>query len=82
MVSTADNTTFTIDPTADFASGELCTTTVFAGQVADQDAIDPPDAMTANSLRVHGRRRAVSQRDDAGQRRDQPGGHDGPDHHV
>lgn len=30
-------TTFTIDPTTDFAQNEVCTVTVFAAQVADQD---------------------------------------------
>ncbi len=40
-------TTFTINPT-DFANGELCTATIFAAQVTDQDSNDPPDNMTAN----------------------------------
>ena len=40
-------TTFTIDPT-DFTNGETCTVTVFAAQVTDQDANDPPDNMAAN----------------------------------
>ena len=40
--------TFTLDPTTDFAGGETCTVTVFAAQVADQDADDPPDNMAAN----------------------------------
>ena len=40
-------TTFTIDPT-DFANGELCTVTVFAAQITDQDANDPPENMAAN----------------------------------
>ncbi|MCL4807125.1 MAG: Ig-like domain-containing protein, partial [Thermoanaerobaculia bacterium] len=41
-------TTFTIDPTTDFAAGESCTVTVFAAQVTDQDTNDPPDTMAAN----------------------------------
>ncbi len=41
-------TTYTADPNADFAAGETCTTTVFAAQVSDQDANDPPDTMAAN----------------------------------
>jgi predicted extracellular nuclease len=41
-------TTFTLDPDSDFATAETCTTTVFAANVADQDATDPPDNMTAN----------------------------------
>jgi methionine-rich copper-binding protein CopC len=42
------NTVFTINPTTDLPEGVICTTTVFAAQVADQDAGDPPDNMTAN----------------------------------
>ena len=45
---TGGPTTFTINPTADFTPGELCTATVFAAQVTDQDPSDPPDAMAAN----------------------------------
>jgi hypothetical protein len=41
-------TTFGINPNVDFAAGELCTVTVFAAQVTDQDAVDPPDIMAAN----------------------------------
>ena len=40
--------TFTINPNVDFAQAESCTLTVFAAQVADQDANDPPDTMAAN----------------------------------
>jgi large repetitive protein len=48
-VVTGGPTTFTVNPNADFAAvGELCTTTAFAAQVADQDANDPPDSMAAN----------------------------------
>src|SRR6185369_2588639 len=47
-VVTGGPTTFTINPNADFAQNETCTTTVFAAQVSDQDAIDPPDNMTAD----------------------------------
>ncbi len=39
---------FTLDPALDFAFGEPCTVTVFAAQVTDQDADDPPDTMAAN----------------------------------
>ena len=41
-------TTFTIDPTADFASSETCTLTIFAALVTDQDTDDPDDAMAAD----------------------------------
>jgi uncharacterized protein len=37
---------FTLDPASDFASGEGCTVTVFAAQVADQDGT--PQNMTAD----------------------------------
>jgi uncharacterized protein len=40
--------TFTLDPTADFATGETCTVTVFAADVTDQDTQDPPDNMASN----------------------------------
>ena len=41
---------FTINPTTDFASADNCTATVFAAQVGDQDANDPPDTMAANHV--------------------------------
>ncbi|MFH2102636.1 MAG: ExeM/NucH family extracellular endonuclease [Chloroflexota bacterium] len=37
---------FTIDPDTNFFSGEACTLTIFAANVSDQDAIDPPDNMS------------------------------------
>ncbi|HSV39945.1 MAG TPA: ExeM/NucH family extracellular endonuclease, partial [Nocardioidaceae bacterium] len=42
-------TTYTLDPTVDFASNEVCTVTVFATEVADQDADDPPNNMAGDS---------------------------------
>jgi predicted extracellular nuclease len=39
---------FTLDPDTDFATSETVTVTIFASQVTDQDAIDPPDNMAAN----------------------------------
>jgi predicted extracellular nuclease len=41
-------TTFTLDPTTNFAVGETCTLTVLASQVTDQDGGDPPDTMMVN----------------------------------
>jgi predicted extracellular nuclease len=41
-------TSYTLDPTTDFGLNEACTVTVFAANVTDQDANDPPDAMAAN----------------------------------
>jgi predicted extracellular nuclease len=41
-------TTFTLNPTADFTSSELCTLVIDATKVTDQDATDPPDTMAAN----------------------------------
>jgi predicted extracellular nuclease len=38
---------FTLNPDAEFIAGELCTLTVVASQVADQDVVDPPDTMAA-----------------------------------
>ena len=40
--------TFTLDPGSDFSTAETCTVTVFAANVSDQDANDPPDTMAAN----------------------------------
>jgi methionine-rich copper-binding protein CopC len=48
VVSTGPNTTFTVNPDTDFTNGELCTVTVLAAQVTDNDANDPPDNMAAN----------------------------------
>src|ERR671936_1238568 len=41
-------TTFTLDPDSDFTGSETCTVTIFAANVTDQDAVDPPDNMAAN----------------------------------
>jgi predicted extracellular nuclease len=41
-------TTFTLNPDVDFANGELCTATVSADKVSDQDVADPPDHMNAD----------------------------------
>ena len=41
---------FTLDPDTDFAQGELCTVTLFAAQVADQDVVDPPDTMATDHV--------------------------------
>jgi hypothetical protein len=43
-------TTFTLDPTADFASDEACAWTIIGKQVSDQDTIDPPDTMGADQV--------------------------------
>jgi hypothetical protein len=42
-------TSFTINPNTDFTFSEQCTVTVFASQVTDQDANDPPDNMSADA---------------------------------
>ena len=39
---------YLLDPASDFAAGELCTVTVTAAKVTDQDTIDPPDAMASD----------------------------------
>src|SRR6185436_13396668 len=41
-------TVWTVDPTTDFGNGELCTATVLAAGVSDNDGNDPPDNMVAN----------------------------------
>src|SRR6266550_6805709 len=45
---TGGPTTFTLDPTTDFAFSESCTVTVLASEVTDQDTLDPPNNMSAN----------------------------------
>jgi len=45
---TGGPTTWALNPDVDFAAGEVCTVTVYASQVLDQDTEDPPDAMTAD----------------------------------
>jgi predicted extracellular nuclease len=47
---TGGPTSFTLDPSVDFANNELCTVTVLAANVTDQDANDPPDNMAANHV--------------------------------
>ena len=46
--ATGGPTTYALDPTTDFGLNETCTVTVFAANVTDQDANDPPDAMATN----------------------------------
>jgi uncharacterized protein len=41
-------TSFTLNPDTDFATNELCTVTIVAAQVSDQDTNDPPDTMDAD----------------------------------
>ena len=43
-------TAFTLDPDTNFAAGELCTVTVLAANVTDQDASDPPDTLAADRV--------------------------------
>ena len=47
-VQSGGPTTFTLDPTTDFAFSESCTATVLASEVTDQDTVDPPNNMSAN----------------------------------
>jgi DNA/RNA endonuclease G (NUC1) len=41
-------TSFTLNPTVNFANGEQCTVTITASQITDLDGNDPPDQMLAN----------------------------------
>ena len=41
---------FTLNPDTNFTDGETCTVTIYAAQVADQDAEDPPDTMAADRV--------------------------------
>ncbi len=47
-VVTGGPTTFTLNPTADFASDETCSVVVVGAQVTDQDTNDPPDRVAGN----------------------------------
>jgi LPXTG-site transpeptidase (sortase) family protein len=40
--------TYTIDPVNDFAYDDVCTVTITAAKVTDQDTIDPPDTLDRN----------------------------------
>lgn len=42
------STTFTLDPTLNLPFSTVCTVTVTATQITDEDVTDPPDQMTAN----------------------------------
>lgn len=48
--ATGGPTTFTLDPSTDFVAGDTCALTVLAANVSDQDANDPPDSMTVDSV--------------------------------
>ena len=48
LAVSGDSTTFTLDPSADFALGDACTLTVSAAAVTDRDAIDPPDSLASD----------------------------------
>ncbi|GAA2480132.1 ExeM/NucH family extracellular endonuclease [Terrabacter carboxydivorans] len=43
LAVTGGPTTFTLDPSSNFALGDACSLTVSAAAVTDQDSIDPPD---------------------------------------
>jgi DNA/RNA endonuclease G (NUC1) len=45
---TGGTSSFTLNPDTDFVGNEQCTVTVYANQVTDLDANDPPDTMAAD----------------------------------
>ena len=47
-LSASPSASFTLDPTADLPAGTTCTVKVFANQITDADAFDPPDQMAAD----------------------------------
>jgi Ca2+-binding RTX toxin-like protein len=51
-VITGGPTVYTINPNLDFANSELCTLTIVATAIADQDTNDPPDTMTGDIVRT------------------------------
>jgi predicted extracellular nuclease len=46
--SASPSTTYTLDPNVNLPFSTICTVTVTATQISDQDVNDPPDNMTAN----------------------------------
>jgi uncharacterized protein len=48
-VASGGPTTFILNPDVDFGPTELCTATILAGGVTDQDGDDPPDNMTTDT---------------------------------
>ncbi|HEU4433572.1 MAG TPA: Ig-like domain-containing protein, partial [Pyrinomonadaceae bacterium] len=48
--SASPSTTYTLNPTVDLPFSTLCTVTVVANQITDQDVNDPPDNMLANFM--------------------------------
>ena len=48
LAVTDSDPVFVLTPSVNLAPGDACTLTVFAAQVVDDDAIDPPDQMAAN----------------------------------
>ena len=47
-LSTADNTTYTVDPQQDLPAGRSCTLKIESDAVSDADSDDPPDNMAAD----------------------------------
>ena len=45
---TGSGDTYTLDPTSDFADGDVCTLTVLGTRISDDDTVDPPDTMTSD----------------------------------
>jgi hypothetical protein len=45
---TGGPTTFTVNPDSDFVGNELCTVTIDAASILDNDTADPPSSMLAN----------------------------------
>jgi hypothetical protein len=50
LAASGGPTTATLDPTTDFGAGEVCTLTVVAAEVSDQDSADPPDNRAADNV--------------------------------
>jgi predicted extracellular nuclease len=47
-LSSSPSTTFTLDPTTDLPTSTICTVTVIASEITDEDLTDPPDNMESN----------------------------------
>lgn len=46
--TTGSSAHYTLNPTREFSNGELCTTTIFAAKIQDQDQDDPPDTLASD----------------------------------
>lgn len=54
IIENTPDLVYTIDPTVNFAPADVCTVTIAAANVADNDTIDPPNLLDGNSDTIEG----------------------------